>query len=215
MVSWSITCFAVPFLRSATENFHTDHRSAALAVNQMKIPRIGRAIVRLEAIAADEIIPAVREGVAEAGNQEPWEESVALLVKSAGMESEEAELILADGLNWQAWAKASPMMRKYAKPVQPDAEKLKDALQWLNEGPLELDQAQLQNAVRDFPKVYLTTPEDKYEKALAASPDKDPSAFRELLLNDPSVLDCYYNCDDADEGCASECGNCWVAYKRR
>lgn len=216
MVAWSLACF-VPFLKKVAEDVSSEHPPVRWAPKPFTSPRGWQANVRLDAIAADDIIPAVREGVAEAGNQEHWSESIAVLAESAIMDDEEAELILADGLNWKAWAKASPMMRKYAKPVQPDAENLKLALQWLKDGPLGLDQDQLQNAVRNHPKIYLVSPEDKYQKAIAAAPDKykELAAFRDLLLNDPSVLECYYNCDVADEGCASECGNCWVAYERR
>mmetsp|Transcript_15638 Transcript_15638/g.45123 ORF Transcript_15638/g.45123 Transcript_15638/m.45123 type:complete len:220 (-) Transcript_15638:336-995(-) len=219
MVAWSLACF-VPFLQHGNEHVSTEHTPQTPRASTFSSPRNVRPMIvaRLDAISPGaEIIPAVREGVAEAGNAEPWEESIAVLAEKAALDEEEAEMVLADGLNWKAWAKASPTMRRYARPMQPDAAKLEEALRWLNEGPLELDQERLQGALRGSPKVYLVSPEEKYHKAMAAAPEKykAPSAFREALLADPSVLDCYYNCDEADEGCASECGNCWVAFERR
>lgn len=169
------------------------------------------------AVAPDDILPTVREGVIEAtGSDESWKASVDILHSSTDIDDmEEAELLLAVGLNWKGWAISSPMMRKYMKPKEPDVEKLTNALAWLRDGPLALDEDQLSAAIRDSPKVYLDAPEATYKQALSVAPEdySDPSVFRGLVLKDPSVLQCTYNC--SEEGCGSECGNCWVSYEGR
>ena len=160
-----------------------------------------------------DILPTVREGVAEAGGADEWEKSVAVLSEAMEIDDGEAESILAEALGWRAWAAASQKFRRFQRPVAPDAAKVDEAIAWLKDGPLQLDQDQLVTAIKTSPKVYLQGPDVTYRKAKGAAPRKFAEMFDELVLKDPSVMECYHNC--ADDGCASECGNCWVSYEMR
>lgn len=164
---------------------------------------------------ATDILPTVREGVAEVGATEDWEKSVEVLAKAIDVGAEEAETILAEGLKWKGWAIVPASVRRFQRPVTPDTEKLEAALAWLTDGPLTMDQAQLASAIKSSPKVYLVEPEETYKEAIGAAPDeyKDASVFKAMVLEDPTVMECTYNCKE--DGCASECGSCWVSYARR
>jgi len=156
----------------------------------------------------------VREGIVEAGLEEDWKSATETLSTSIGIDLPEAEASLAQALNWKSWAVCkSNIARKYIKPLNPDVEIVKSSLQWLREGPLALDSTVLRKAILEYPQAYLTSPEATYKQALSVAPSeyKSPDVFRELLLKDPAVLQCTYNC--ADDGCASECGNCWVTFR--
>jgi hypothetical protein len=80
-------------------------------------------------------------------------------------------------------------------------------------GPLELPRDVLQQGIILCPDAYLLNPQQNYEQAIRAAPKQyqDPVQFRNLLLSNPAVLRCTYNC--ADTGCNSECGNCWVSFQ--
>mmetsp|Transcript_21828 Transcript_21828/g.48840 ORF Transcript_21828/g.48840 Transcript_21828/m.48840 type:complete len:228 (-) Transcript_21828:196-879(-) len=178
--------------------------------------RSGRrhALSPLSAAGAD-ILPTVREGVTEAGGIEEWEKSISILSATVDVDSEEAETMLAQALSWRGWAIVSEKMRRFQRPISPDAAKLEDAIAWLRDGPLQLDQSQLVAAIKSSPKVYLVEPAVTYKKAVGSAPReyRDADVFKAMVLNDPSVMECTYNCDG--EGCASECGNCWVSYAMR
>ena len=168
----------------------------------------------LSSTAAD-ILPAVREGVSDAGAGEEWEKSVSMLVEAVESDVEDAEMLLATALNWKGWAVCSPTMRRFMKPQHPSTEELEKALEWLRFGPLSMDQDQLSKTVKEHPKLFISAPEATYKKALGAAPKefRDPEDFKALVLNDPSAMNCTYNCDE--DGCGSECGNCWVSYRNR
>jgi len=173
-----------------------------------------RLVIAKSSSSPTDILPTVREGIAEAGGSEEWERSVKVLSEAVGAnDDEDAERILADALGWRAWAAASEKFRRFQKPVAPDAAKLEDSIAWLKDGPLNLDQEQLVAAITTSPKVYLQEPDVAYRKAKGAAPKKFADAFDDLVLKDPSVMECYHNC--SDDGCASECGNCWVSYEMR
>jgi len=196
-------CFSVPQFRDSIRP-------------SFRQPIHGRTRLKLGAVGKSDLLPEIRQGLLEAGAAVAWEDTVAVLSDVAGMKSEEAELALAKALEWRAWAIcSSAMMRKYMKPKMPDAEAVRGALTWLSDGPLALDGDAIRDAVLNHPEAYLVDPEKAYGMALACAPDKykDPSDFRARLLDDSSVLGCTYNC--AEDGCASECGNCWVSYGMR
>jgi hypothetical protein len=158
----------------------------------------------------------VREGILEAGFEHVWNESAETLAESISIELVEAEACLAQAWKWKNWAvTTSKIARKYVKTVEPDQEALKTSLNWLKDGPLALNHELIRDAILKYPEAYLACPEQNYKKALEVAPleYQDPSEFRDLLLKDPSVLLCTYNC--ADGGCNSECGNCWVSFKIR
>ena len=169
----------------------------------------------------EELLPVVRDGVKEKGAESEWDECVDILVEELAFaegdssESVRAEIVLSKALEWRGWAiVTSPTMRRYMKPKLPDSQQLRRSLDWLRGGPLLLsDVSLLTSAIEASPKAYLVDPETTYAKALSAAPDpyRDPTAFRMLLLDDPTALGNTYNC--ADDGCNSECGNCWVSYE--
>eukprot|EP00977_Amphora_coffeiformis_P029693 scaffold42408_cov176-Amphora_coffeaeformis.AAC.2 len=171
----------------------------------------------------EELLPAVREGIEEKGVTGEWNTCAELLASEvlvAGGESDsdaviQAEVLLASALDWRAWARVtSTIARKYMKPKLPSSEQLQAAIEWLRNGPLEMtDPVNLVNAIKENPSAYLLDPETSYKKALETAPKqyRDPDTFKALLMEDPSVLECTFNC--ANEGCNSNCGNCWVTYE--
>ena len=164
------------------------------------------------------LVTVVREAVVLAGGETAWEESMQCLVVAISLEQDEftttvAEACLADAYGWKAWAKASDKMKKFHRPKVPDPEKLKDALAWLREGPLGLNDEQVKASILKSPKTFLDAPLESFRKALGTAPRKYRDNLVELIRLDPSVLEVTYNCDG--EGCASECGRCWVSYENR
>ena len=207
-------CFALPAALNGGRSISGSSSPCSSALSTHKATRTTRRLViaRSSSSPAD-ILPTVREGIAEAGGSEEWDKSVAVLSEAMGADGEEAERILADALGWRAWAAANEKFRRFQKPVAPDTAKLEESIAWLKDGPLNLDQEQLVAAITTSPKVYLQGPEVAYRKAKGAAPKKFADTFDELVLKDPSVMECYHNC--SDDGCASECGNCWVSYEMR
>ena len=158
----------------------------------------------------------VREGVEEAGFQNAWKDSATLLAETAAMETEEAEVCLAQAWNWKNWAVCtSSIARKYIKPKEPHVSTITESLDWIQNGPLQFNQDQMRTAIIKSPEAYLTSPEETYTEALKVAPKefRNPSDFNTLLQKDPTALQCTYNCEDT--GCNSDCGNCWVAYRKR
>lgn len=156
----------------------------------------------------------VREGIAEAGLSDDWDEAAAFLSDAAAIERREAEDSLARAWNWRGWAVVkSQIARRFIRPAPPDPRQLQTAIRWLREGPLAVPDTALVRGVREHPDVYLISPEEMYGKALEAAPEEyqSPDAFRETLLRTPSVLGCIYNC--VDTGCNSNCGSCWVSFQ--
>ena len=130
------------------------------------------------------------------------------------MDKEDAEDCLAKIWQWKNWAIcSSPIARKYIKTIEPDAASIAASLNWLQSGPLGLDQDVLRAGILGSPEAYLLSPEDNYNQISKVAPKKwkDPAEFRKLLLEEPEVLQLTYNC--ADEGCNSNCGNCWVTFE--
>lgn len=107
------------------------------------------------------------------------------------------------------------MMKKYQKPVLPDATKVREALEWLKEGPLEMSEEQVRSNIRKYPSIYLVDPGASYKKVMGSAPRKyrDADVLKEFISDDPNILQVTFNCDG--EGCQSECGSCWVAYESR
>jgi hypothetical protein len=170
----------------------------------------------LSASTTADLLPTIRDGVAEMYDADEWDRSVSFLVEETKIEDAEAlEMALATALNWKGWAMSSEGMRKFIpKPYAPDASKLESALGWLKGAPLSMSQEQIGTAIQELPRVYLADPESMYAKSLSVAPKEfqDPEAFTALVLEDFRALGNTYNC--ADDGCASECGNCWVTYKK-
>lgn len=132
------------------------------------------------------------------------------------MDEEEAEECLAKVWQWKNWAICtSAIARKYIKTIDPDAAAVAASLDWLQAGPLGLDQDLLRASVISSPEAYLLSPEKNFDQAQKVAPEKwkDPTDFIQLLLEEPEALQLTYNC--AGEGCNSNCGNCWVAREPR
>lgn len=178
-----------------------------------------RSSCRLSAVKTDEeLLPAIRTAVAEAGGKDAWNESSQHLSEftSGKISIEQAEVCLSKAYKWRAFAVVkSALARKYIETEVPNVSKLQESLSWLTTEPLSLDEDRLCAAIIEHPEAYLLQPQETYQTALACAPAKykDPVDFKARLLEDASVLTCTYNC--ADDGCASECGNCWVSYEMR
>jgi hypothetical protein len=163
-----------------------------------------------------EYLETVKEGVVEMGfDVRIWESCGSLLAEKTGMSLEEAQDALAKAWSWKSWAvTTSKIARKYIKPKEPSLSILEDALSWLEGEPLKLNaQEELSRAIRSDPVSYLVDPSTSYQKALKAAPPEfqDPSVFNSLLATKPEALKNYANCKE--DGCNSECGNCWVSFK--
>lgn len=177
-----------------------------------KSPR--SAAVAATSSADTDLLPEIREAVIAVDGAEGWKQSVRILSELFAS-SDEAELVLADAFRWKSWALASDMLRRYQKPVVPDATKVKEALEWLRDGPLDLTDGRIRSNILSHPQIYLVEPEKAYEKMFRSAPRKyrNAAALKFLIENDPTVLQVWYNCDG--EGCQSECGSCWLAYENR
>ena len=165
----------------------------------------------------------VQEQPTERSILEEWESCVQLIVQETGMESSEAEVRLAEATRWKAWAiVTSELGRKYIQTVLPTVEQLIQAFQWLQQqqgGPLQLTRDQLVYAIRTYPETYLLTPERNFRRALNVAPreyrdtnnNNNEYDFVQLVKDQPRAMSLTYNC--ADDGCAAECGSCWVTFR--
>lgn len=163
-----------------------------------------------------DLLPEIREEIIEReGHLQDWEDSIAILSKLFDNKEEEAELYLSDAFRWKAWASASDMMRKYQRPVLPNAQILQEGINWLRDGPLEMNDESIRNNIQQYPGIYLREPNVMYKKVRGSAPRKyrDDTVLKYLIDNDPNILQVTYNC--GDEGCQSECGSCWVTYENR
>ena len=217
-----VTYITTPIVRS-TSSSSSVSRQRYTPASRRRDPTISTTLVAasttaLAAVKSDEdLLPIVREGIADKDATDEWNQCVDFLEQDLSISSQQSEILLAAALEWRGWARVtSALARKYMSPKLPNLHQLQTAMKWLREGPLELtDNVLLLDAIEQSPKVYLVDPETAYHQALATAPSKYKNAdtFKNLLLDDPSVLQCSYNC--ADEGCNSECGNCWVSYEMK
>lgn len=177
----------------------------------MRIARVACPRVCLRATDAHlpgvELLPVIREAVAELGAEDAWIDSVNMIITTSAMDAEESELRLAEALGWKVWAACNKP--KYLKPKLPNTSKLATAMAWLSENSVGFSQDQLQTAIRKSPKTYLGDPGVKYSAALEAAPAefKTPQDFNALLMKSPEALELTHNCETT--GCAAQCGNCW------
>jgi len=173
-------------------------------------------------IESDDMLPVVRKGLAEMGGTETWKEVVAIIVRATNMPEVEAELALALAFNWQGWFQMN--CPTYLKPeLPPHPNKVQDALQWLQDGPLHLSPDELRVALEKCAKTYMTDPKSSYLAALSTAPEqfREPDVFRALLLREPHALRLTYNCLDTDPDtrpilalgeplpCDGHCRRCW------
>jgi len=178
--------------------------------------------VALQSNELDDLLPAVRKGVAEMGGIDAWKEVVATMVRATNMPELEAELALALAFNWKAWYQMN--YPAYLQPgLPPHPNKVQDALQWLQDGPLHLSPDEQRVALEKCAKIYMTDPKSSYLAALSAAPEqfREPDAFRALLLREPHVLRLTYNCLNTDPDtrqilalaeplpCDGQCRECW------
>lgn len=159
-----------------------------------------------------EYLDEIREHVSEHIVQ--WESCVKLVAGATGMDKEEAELRLAEATRWKAYAIVkSDLARKHIKTIVPTVEDVTESIAWLQGEPLQLNREQLQAAVRNHAETYLRAPAANFKNAKNTAPRKwrqNPDEFCQLVREEPRVLGLTYNC--ADDGCASECGSCWVTF---
>lgn len=213
----SLVCFA-PLLQQQLVWRNSYGQGAPIITSSVRKVRSLRVTALPAAVLDDDLLEVVRKGIADAGGDlDAWEESITALSSEVSINAKDAEHCLADALGWKSWAKASKSFRRYQKPKQPNVTNLREALVWLREGPLKLNDDHLRSVIKDKPKVYLDGPEETYKMVLTCAPQeyKDPSVLNAMILDDPRVMECIYNCDIGDSGCLSECGNCWVTYGKR
>ena len=169
------------------------------------------------ATAADlQYLETVRQGLVELGLDEDWDVAATFLSTALSLDRIAADDALARAWRWRSWAvAASPMTRRFVKPLPPNLTQLQHAVTWWRQGPLAaLPEEVLMRGVREHPDLYLVTPEQLYHQAVAAAPEEyhcDADTFLALLVDMPSVLGCTYNC--VETGCNSNCGNCWVSFQ--
>jgi hypothetical protein len=211
MVSSSLLCCFVPLALKRNLAYHT----SSCATDNV-LPRLLRrsqslAVSSTTSSADDDILPVIREAVTKAGGDDCWRESLQVL--SGLIEDDDAELYLATAFGWKDWAKAPAKMKQLKDKVLPDPAKVQEALVWLTEGPLELSEDQVRRSIQEYPRLYLVDPKELYRKVNGVAPRKYRELLKELIQNDPNALQVTYNCDG--EGCASQCGSCWVTYANR
>ena len=180
-----------------------------------------------------ETLSLVRQAIDESQGADAWQQAIAFLAPyylivslsddanaSSNQAAAAAELCLADAFGWKRWVLSSATLRKYqTQPVVPTVDSLQQTMDWLRQGPLGLakDAPLLQTCLFQHAALYLKDPQTLYRRAIQSAPRayRDADAFRTLVAQDPTVLDVFYNCGDEDDGCASNCGNCWVTYQRK
>lgn len=132
---------------------------------------------------------------------------------------EEAELVLALAFGWKAWVQLNKA--SYLKPKLPNPATIRQALQWLAEGPLHLGPQQIRFALSQRPTTvatYLGDPSGSYAKALETAPEQfsTPGSFREIVVQKPVALGLTWNCELTDPStrseevhCDGQCTHCW------
>jgi len=160
-----------------------------------------------------EHLDTIRQELAD--HLEGWDSCVAIVATATGMDSQEAELRLAEATRWKAWATVtSDIARKYTQTTIPKPDEINETINWLQAEPLALTQEQMVAAIRRYPETYLKSPADNYKKALNVAPRQwrqSPEEFAKLVREQPRVMSLTYNCED--DGCQSECGSCWVTFR--
>eukprot|EP00522_Entomoneis_paludosa_P004311 CAMPEP_0172471380 /NCGR_PEP_ID=MMETSP1065-20121228/67788_1 /TAXON_ID=265537 /ORGANISM="Amphiprora paludosa, Strain CCMP125" /LENGTH=283 /DNA_ID=CAMNT_0013229475 /DNA_START=29 /DNA_END=880 /DNA_ORIENTATION=- len=105
-------------------------------------------------------------------------------------------------------------VKKFQKIFLPTPEEIEAAISWSTQGPLALSTSTLLQAVQTHPQLYLKQPQASYQKCVDTVPAGNlKDTLHELIAQDPAVLGNTFNCAMGDDGCRSECGNCWVSYK--
>jgi hypothetical protein len=218
MVFSPLVCFVphAPRDQALTVSAKLDKRLSAVRPSHYR--QVSHRLYAETSIDADlELLPSIREAIQESADENSvvaWNECLELVSSKSGLSPELSELALAKANGWKAWVKVkSKLAKKYMKTSIPDKAKLEAALDWSLSGPLSWSQEQLARAIDSAPDVYLLDPAATYAKALSVAPEpyQEPEKFIVLALQDPSVLSCTFNC--VEQGCSSECGNCWVSYE--
>mmetsp|Transcript_6562 Transcript_6562/g.17832 ORF Transcript_6562/g.17832 Transcript_6562/m.17832 type:complete len:212 (-) Transcript_6562:1305-1940(-) len=169
----------------------------------------------LQSTAVD-YITSVEEALTETDQLQEWTDACQALVDGTELSLEQIQDAYASALGWKSWAMTkSKIARRYIKPKAPSKEDMAQSIAWLQSGPLQLDASQLGESILSNPTAYLLSPDESYQSAMKVAPKKyrDEEAFLGFLQQYPAALGNYYNC--VDDGCNSECGNCWVAFMNR
>ncbi|CAK9099701.1 unnamed protein product [Durusdinium trenchii] len=155
--------------------------------------------------ATSPVVPAIREALKEGGCLNQWFDSATAVANACGLQTDEAETILAKGFGWSTWLAVN--RAAYLKPENPDSAKISEGLDYFTSGPLKLTKEELRYVLQESPKA-LNRPAAAYQDALATAPEEfqSPEAFRELLLRCPMVLELSFNCGHS---CAAACARCW------
>lgn len=198
---------------------------APLALNQNlaydatdnSLPRLIRRSQSLAALSSspddDNLLPVIREAVSKAGGDDCWRESLQVLSNVIEEDNDSTELHLAAAFGWKDWAQAPEKLKQLKDKDLPNPAKVQEALTWLTKGPLELSSQQILRSIQGYPKLYLVDPKELYRQVNGVAPRKHREELKELIQADPNALQVTYNCDG--EGCAAQCGSCWVTYANR
>jgi len=164
-----------------------------------------------------QLLVGIREIIEEKEDKEDWKSSVEFLRQSAFVNDDNddlAEWYLAKAMGWVSWSRVtSERARKYmAKPTIPKVEELRDALEWIQSTAALPD---IGKAIQTSPEIYLKNPAQAFKKVKQCAPReyRDDEKLLELIRLNPLAIQNTYNCDG--DGCASECGNCWVSFANR
>ena len=165
-----------------------------------------------------DVLAEIREAVASADGDDVWRQSLQILsdrigTVKGGDEEDAVEVWLATAFGWTEWARAPTKLKQLKDKELPDPTKVQAALTWLVDGPLELDDGQLQRVIQEYPKLYLVDPEGLYRQVNGVVPRTYRESLTKLIHDNPNVLQVTNNCDG--DGCKAQCGSCWVTYANR
>ena len=148
-----------------------------------------------------DLLSEIRDEIIEReGQLQSWEDSIQVLTDLFKEEDEteesqhnnNVELYLADAFRWKAWASASETMRKYQRPVMPDADTIQEGITWLKDGPLEMKDEIIRRNIQKHPEIYLREPNKLYKKVIGSAPRKyrDDSILKQVRMLYPIHVGC-------------------------
>ena len=147
-----------------------------------------------------DLLSEIRDEIIEReGQLQSWENSIQVLTDLFKEEDEteesqhsNVELYLADAFRWKAWASASETMRKYQRPVMPDADTIQEGITWLKDGPLGMKDEIIRRNIQKHPDIYLREPNKLYKKVIGSAPRKyrDDAILKQVRVLYPIHICC-------------------------
>eukprot|EP00929_Paragymnodinium_shiwhaense_P011777 TRINITY_DN118016_c0_g1_i1.p1 TRINITY_DN118016_c0_g1~~TRINITY_DN118016_c0_g1_i1.p1 ORF type:complete len:285 (-),score=46.42 TRINITY_DN118016_c0_g1_i1:2-763(-) len=178
----------------------------------------GSKVRRFSQMAADfqkmelEVGGKARVAAEERGLGEAWQKSADILVEACDVDTNLADAWIAKAFGWTIWINAG--RPKYLEPrlVPPEPDAMKECLEWLSGGPLQLSPPEMKHVITTSPRTTLRAPEKHYEESKATAPEKVVNDFRSTVVADPKVLELTYDCAGA---CKARCSQCWKPTRYR